>query len=168
MSSRVGSFLKGLHRLEKWVAAACFGGLSLLVLADIFLREGLHRSFPFGPKLAIDLMIWGGFLGASLTSARGTHLRAEAFEKIWPVSWRPAVETIGQWMTAAFCAALAYLAFSYVRETHQMGEVGVVTGIPVWISQAMIPYSFASLTLRHLAYAVMPSLRPRPGLEDLA
>jgi TRAP-type C4-dicarboxylate transport system permease small subunit len=163
----MSALLLGLNRVERAVAALSFGVMTLLVLVDIGMRELLKQSFPIGPKLALDFMIWGGFLGASITSAKGTHLKAEAFEKLWPKSLKPAVETLSELLTTAFCGGMAYLSIRYVAASHEMGEVGVVTGVPLWVSQAVIPLTFSLMTLRHLAYTLMPSIKPRPSVEDL-
>lgn len=159
--------LELLQKTERWIAATAFGFMTLLVLADIFLREAFKQSFPVGPKLAIDLMILGGFLGAAITSGKGTHLKAEIASKLWPKSLKPFAETLGEILTAAFCAGMAWLAFKYVSQSFEMGEVGVVTGVPVWISQSILPWAFVSMSVRHLTFALVPSLRPTPTLEDI-
>jgi TRAP-type C4-dicarboxylate transport system permease small subunit len=159
-----------LATLQKWerrVALSAFGLMTLLVLADIALRELAHQSFAMGPKLAIDLMIWGGFLGAALTSGKGTHLKAEAATKVWPVNLRPWIEALSEIVTGVFCAGLAWVSCQYVLQSRAMGEVGVVTGIPLWISQAVLPWTFASMAIRHLAHGWLSGLRPMASIEDL-
>jgi len=156
-----------LQKTERWIAATAFGLMTFLVLADILLREAFKHSFPVGPKVAIDLMIWGGFLGAAITSGKGTHLKAEVASKIWPKKVKPLVDQVSEALTALFCAGMAWLAFQYVSQSFEMGEVGVVTRIPVWISQAVLPWAFVSMTVRHLIFAIVPSLKPTPSLEDI-
>lgn len=164
MTSR---FLAGLQTWERRVALTAFGLMTTLVLADIALRELAHQSFAMGPKLAIDLMIWGGFLGAALTSGKGTHLKAEAAMKLWPMKLRPWIEALSEIVTGVFCAGLAWVSFRYVAQSRAMGEVGVVTRIPLWISQAVLPWTFASMAIRHLTYGWLSGLRPIPQVEDL-
>lgn len=160
------SFLAGMERYERLIAATAFGLLALLVVADIFSREVLHQSFPVGPKLAIDFMIWGGFLGASLCAARGTHLRIDAGERLWPASIRALASRIETLLTALFCVFMAWLSVRYVRTSHELGEVGVVTRVPVWISQLVIPFTFVSMSLRYLAYFAFPALKPVPPVGE--
>jgi TRAP-type C4-dicarboxylate transport system permease small subunit len=161
---------RALHLLqttERWIAATAFGFMTLLVLADIILREAFKQSFPLGPKLAIDLMILGGFLGAAITSGKGTHLKAEMASKIWPKGFKPLVDRLSEGLTALFCAGMAWLAFQYVSQSFEMGEVGVVTRIPVWVSQAILPWAFVSMSVRHSIFAIFPALRPTPTIEDI-
>ena len=111
-------------------------------------------------------MIWLGFIGASLTSAKGAHLRPEIADKLWRGVGKKIADALAQLITAAFCLGMAYLAYRYVMESKAMGDVSVVTGIPLWIVQLAIPYTFASMALRHFAYSIMPAIRPITRIED--
>ncbi len=158
--------LATVEKLERVIAATAFGLLAALVVLDIFSREVLHQSFPIGPKLAIDFMIWGGFLGASLCAAKGTHLKIDAGEKLWPQSLRPFAGRMETLVTGAFCVFMAWLSIRYVHTSQELGEVGVVTRIPVWISQLVIPYTFVSMSVRYAAYFVFPALKPLPPIGE--
>lgn len=160
------ALLEALNRFERAICAVCFGLLALLMVVDIFSREVLQQSFHRGPKLAIDLMIWGGFLGASLCVAAGTHLRIEAADRLWPDSWRSLVTRVQTLVTFAFCLAFAWVSAKYVGESRQMGEVGVVTGVPIWMVQLVIPVSFGSMAFRYLMHALFPALRPSPVVGE--
>jgi TRAP-type C4-dicarboxylate transport system permease small subunit len=159
-------YLMLLERAERGLASAAFGALAVLVLTDVFSREVLKQGFPLGPKLAIDLMIWGGFLGAALCTSKATHLRIEAAERLWPSAWKPLVGRIEDAVTGVFCAVMAWLSFRYVSTSYELGEVGVVTRIPLWVSQAVIPYAFSSMTLRYLVFVAWPQVKPVPPIGE--
>lgn len=161
------TLLERLQRIERVVAASAFGLMTLLVLTDILLREGFKQSFAIGPKLALDFMILGGFLGAAITSGKGTHLKAEVATKLWPESLKPFAATAGELVTATFCAGMAWISFQYVSGSRELGEANVVTGVPIWISQLVIPWTFVSMTVRHLCFTFKAGLRPITTIEDL-
>ena len=161
------TILARLQKIERGVAATAFGLMTLLVLTDILLREGFKQSFAVGPKLALDFMILGGFLGAAITSGKGTHLKAEVATKLWPESLKGFAATAGELLTATFCASMAWISFQYVSGSRELAEANVVTGIPIWISQLVIPWTFASMALRHLCFTFKTELRPVTTIEDL-
>jgi len=152
--------LAWVHRVEVVLAASCFGWMTVLTLTDVLGREVFKTGVVWAQKSAVYLMIWGGFLGSSLTSATGGHLRPELADKLWPKKLRPFIGSLEQALTAAFCLGLFYLATSYVSSSRELGDLNVVTGLPVWVIQLVIPYTFLSMGLRHLAYAIWPKLRP--------
>jgi len=138
--------------------------MALLTLMDVINREAFRLGLPWLQKSAVYLMIWGGFLGAALTTARGAHLRPEVTDRLWPKKTRPLIHSVEEFLTGLFCAAMAVLSISYVMDSKSMGDSNVATGLPIWVIQLVIPYSFASMAIRHLAYAFLPKLRPKkPG-----
>lgn len=155
-----------LNRIEKRVCSAGFAAMTFLVLFDVFGREVLSKSFPWAQKSAVYLMIWLGFLGASLTSATGGHLRPEIADRLWKGALKTWIGALSQLMTAVFCAGLAAYAWGYVQESKALGDVSVVVGLPMWIVQLAIPYTFASMAVRHFCYAVFPAIRPQPSIMD--
>jgi TRAP-type C4-dicarboxylate transport system permease small subunit len=140
--------------------------MTLLVLLDIIGREVLQTSFPWAQKSAVYLMIWMGFVGACLTSAKGAHLRPEIADKLWRGVGKTLSQFLEQALIATFCGGMAYLAWDYVGESKTMGDLSVVTGTPMWMIQAAIPYTFASMAIRHSFYAFFPGLKPIRSVED--
>jgi TRAP-type C4-dicarboxylate transport system permease small subunit len=161
MHDKISSFLNILGKIEKAVAAICIAALTLLMVFDVGKREFLNEGIPWAQKLALYFMIWAGLLGASLTSAKGGHLRPEIADKVWPVRFHPILKTIEQLLIAFFSFSMAYVAFEFVLESNKLGDVNPVTDIPLWIVQAVIPYALFTMGLRHLIFFAFPSIRPK-------
>ncbi len=160
MSQALRRFLILISRIETWAAASCFALMAVLTLLDVISREALRSGVVWAQKSSVYLMIWGGFLGATLTTARGTHLRPEIADRLCPARLHGLLAVLGNLMTSVFCGGMAFFAIRYVLETRSMGDVSVVTGVPVWVVQLVIPYVFASMAVRFLAYSFWPALRP--------
>lgn len=162
MKLGIGHFLSGLSWFERAVAALCFALMATFTLFDVISREAFQIGHAWAQKSAVYLMIWGGYLGATLASARGTHLKPEIADQIWPAKFKPLLHFLEHLGTALFCGGMAYFAWSYLNETISMGDEGVTTGLPIWAIQIVIPYIFTSMAIRHLFYAVFSDLRPQP------
>ena len=76
-------FLQKLSQGECFLASMALIIMTLLVVADIIFREVANTSLPWAPKAAVYLMIWIGFIGSSLASQKGLHLRPEFCDKLW-------------------------------------------------------------------------------------
>lgn len=70
-------------------------------------------------------------------------------------------------MTAGFCLGLAWISFHYVMGSRELAESNVVTGVPIWVSQLVIPWTFLSMAIRHLCFTFKAELRPVTTIEDL-
>jgi TRAP-type C4-dicarboxylate transport system permease small subunit len=51
-----------------------------------------------------------------------------------------------------FCAAFAYFAFAFVRDSRAFGDT--LLGIPAWWLQSIMPVAFALIAYRYLVQAV--------------
>ncbi|MDF3818676.1 TRAP transporter small permease [Leptospira sp. 96542] len=111
-------------------------------------------------KLSLYFMLWGGLFGSALASAKGSHLRPEIADKVLPKKILPFIKIIEQWIIAIFFLFLAYLSVIYVIESYGLEEVNPVTEIHLWKVQLIFPYIFVSMGLRHMAYAIFPSIMP--------
>jgi TRAP-type C4-dicarboxylate transport system permease small subunit len=69
-------------------------------------------------------------------------------------------------VTGAFCVFMAWFSIRYVKTSQELGEVGVVTRIPAWISQLVIPYTFVSMSIRYAVYFILPGLKPVPPIGE--
>lgn len=166
MKKLLRTVLDVLFQVEKTICALGFAVMTFFVLLDIFSREVLSISFPWAQKSAVYLMIGLGFIGAALTSSQGKHLRPEIADQLWKGKTKIIVGMIEQLVIASFCLTMAYVGTGYVIESKSMGDVSVVTGIPLWIVQVVIPYAFASMSIRHLIFAFYPKLRPVVSAKD--
>lgn len=105
-------------------------------------------------------MIFAGCLGVSSTSSSGGHLRPEIGDHILPKVIQPAMTAFREFCIACFCGFYFYIALMYVLQSKDFGDVNVITGVPLWIVQAIFPSVFLLMAIKHGIYATMPSMRP--------
>jgi len=145
---------------ERLITFVAFMILVFVVFADVAVREisgtGLHWARQIGVYANLGVVM----LGMGLASADGAHLRPRFADAWLPKAWAPALETLGQWLMAAFCAAFAAVAGSVVADSLLMQERSAVLRIVVWPFQALIPLAFGLAAIRHALFALYPPLRP--------
>ncbi len=134
--------------------------MAALLCADVFFREVFQYSLPWAQKLSLHLMILSGCLGVSLASSAGGHLRPELGDMILPKLIQPAVTAFREFCIASFCGFYFYIAFMYVQQSKDFGDANVITGVPMWVVQAIFPTVFFVMAIKHVIYATMPSMRP--------
>ena len=147
---------------EKWVAGISLMVISLLVFADIVFREGFDKSLPWASRTAVYLMVLAGFIGSSLTSLSGGHLRAELADRLWSTRLQPFYIVAQNLIQTLFCLVFFYFSVLYVMESRELGDNEVVLNVPLWYLQLVIPYTFLSIGLKHAVFALAPALRPQP------
>lgn len=150
------NFLNILSRFESWLAVISVTAMTVLVVMDVMARELFNSGHPWAQKGAVFLMIWAGYLGAIQVSNKAAHLRPQIADKVWGEQHQVLFVRIQNFVTLLFCAIFSYAAFFYVLDSQELGDKSVVTGIPLWILQLVIPYTFFSMALRNIYFMLHP------------
>lgn len=153
-------FLSALFELEKWVAIAAFGVITVVLFADVMGRELFGQGIFWAQRVAVYAATIAGLLGFSLCVAKGGHLRPSSFDKLAPPAWNEALNRIADLVAAAICLFLTVYGANFVLNSFNLGERGQAIDMPLWPVQIILPYCFGSAMLRYLVYAGFPALRP--------
>ena len=136
-------------------------GVLWVVVTPIFVYFALvwfPRGYTWSKEMSLQLLLWVGFLGASICAHEGKHLRMEAFEKIIPPKMVRWVQIAGFTFTALFSGFLALLGYQYVfapgTGAFYLGGVFEQTQLPDWIATVAVPFAFGLTMLRFFAAAI--------------
>jgi TRAP-type C4-dicarboxylate transport system permease small subunit len=151
-------------RIEMGVAITCLAIMTLVVLADVIGREVAGQGIEGAQKLAVYAFVCAGFLGLPLTTARSGHLRPRLFDALTARHLSPAALARMEHLPAMLISfGMAWAGISFVIEAIGFNERSPSLNIPVWWVQTVVPFAFVSSGLRHLAFALKPSLAPAEG-----
>ncbi len=159
--ARARHFLAMLFKLESSVAMLAFLVISLLLLADVGMRELAGSSIWGAQRISVYLMIVTGFLGLGLAADRGRHLRPRFADDLIPARFSGAAERAGSVIMFAVFVYFAWLGVDFVRSAHEYGDLAQTIKTPLWMIELIVPYAFASIALRYLFFAIWPDLKPR-------
>jgi tripartite ATP-independent transporter DctM subunit len=148
------------ERLEKGALVAAFLLAIVLPLADTLGRPlgGLH--VPGSASYLKQITLWLAFLGGLLAVREGKHLTLSTVE-LFPEGSRRrrVVRVLTYAVAAAVTAVLAYGSFEVVMADRQQGQL-LPIGLPVWVSECVMPLAFALMAVRFVVRA-SPRLRGR-------
>ena len=139
-------------KAEGWatriVGLAVAGGLLAAFALHYFPDE-----YSWSKELSLIMLLWVGFLGASICAHEGKHIRMEAASRVVPEKIEKHVSALGFLLAAFFCGIMAWLGYEYAKTTMQYGGVYEQTGVPDWFSTIAIPIAFGLTVLRFIAAA---------------
>lgn len=98
-------------RLASWTGLGVMvlvAAFTLLVSLSVVLRYGFGRGLDWSEELGRYLMIWMGFLGASLALRNGAHVGVEMVREALPRPLRRIVILAGSLITFSFFVMVAY------------------------------------------------------------
>lgn len=144
-----------------------FGRVAVaLAVGGVCMYYGLRvpDGFTWAQKLALFLLLWVAFIGASMATHDNRHLMIDAARKAVPqriLPWYNAVSSLG---AAVFTAAFCYLAVLYWQ--NRLAETTTVGEIPDWLKVLSIPFSLALITLRFSARSIAEFLSGLLGVKE--
>lgn len=163
------------HPLSLAIAAGVTAALSgLVVVYTDRYPGGITEVRP----LALCMMLWVALLGASIATFERGHLALEMGEKLWPARIRHIIRALARGLAAGCCLLLFYLSWVAVKQRYgfwasssQGLRSDIVPGltewgVPAWAVLAIMPYTFAAMTVRMLAQSVTIAMRRDKPLEE--
>lgn len=140
-------------------------GVMLGVVTPLFVYSALTwfpRGYSWSKEMSLMMLLWVGFLGASVCAHEGKHLRMEAFEKLLTPAMARWVRVAGFLATAGFSGLLAWLGYLYlftpVTGAFYLGGLFEQTQIPDWIATIAVPIAFGMTMIRFIAAAISSAL----------
>lgn len=124
------------------------------VLFVIIARDYFPDGYSWSKELSLIMLLWVGFLGASVCAHEGKHIQMGALKRVVPASLSRWTDALGYIATAAFCAFMALLGYIYAQEALTLEGRFEQTNIPDWVATIAVPAAFAMTALRYLGAAV--------------
>ena len=124
-----------VDRLVAWLERATISVLLLVMAALSFLdylrREaGLEVDVDGGPAMATLMMVWVGFLGASIATRQGQHLAVDATDRVLSPGAAKIAKRFSAFVAAGLCWKLMQYSWGLVAEGLSYGDIA--PGLPVW------------------------------------
>ncbi|MBL8628664.1 MAG: TRAP transporter small permease subunit [Rhodospirillaceae bacterium] len=162
---RAKVFLDRLKTVEQLLCFVAFMVMAGALIYDVLKRQ-LTGSGAFGaPQVGVIGMIVVSYIGIGLASASGSHYRPRFADNVFPARFGPALDRLGEFGFALFCAALAAVATQVSLESLAIKDVAPVLRNPIWPVQMVIALGFGLVALRHFLYGLFPEIKPAPSGE---
>ena len=140
------------ERASGWVSKLT----AFFVVTAIYIYITLNYfpdGYSWSKELSLIMLLWVGFLGASVCAHEGKHIQVGALKRIVPPSMAKWTDAIGFLTTAGFCFFMTALGYVYATEALQLEGRFEQTNIPDWVATIAVPAAFAMTTIRYIAAA---------------
>lgn len=165
MASGKTSVLARLDRYGRFIEnaflIALLGGMMLLAVAQIVLREVFNTGFVWAGELLKLMVLWLTMIAAIAACRDNRHIRIDALSHVLPDKAMRVSRVVVDLFAAAVCAVIAWHAWRYLQLEIEFGDT-VLIDTPAWIAHVVIPVSFAIVSYRYLVSATRKAL----GYDD--
>jgi len=157
--------MRTIKQLDEWLAKVESGFLVFLLFLMVFLAFGqvILRNFFNSGLLWTDLflrqlVLWVGFLGASLAVRERRHISIDVLPQLLPAAYKPWVQVLVNFSTGLISVFLAVAAWKFVRLEMEFPII-LFLDLPAWIFQTILPFSFGLISLRYFLHVFDDSIR---------
>ncbi len=153
-----------VSRLDGWLGALCLVLLTMLMLAEVFLRA-LSNVTSLVPAHIPVAWEWSSYLmaatftfGAAMTLRGGGHIRVSLLINNVSPGVRRVVEILCAAVALAFVGFLAYAMVKFTYGSFSRGQTSISSNTPVWIPQAVVTFGMFLLALQFLGRLIQALL----------
>ena len=142
-----------IGRLEKALMVLFVGVMVATAFAQIALRNFFGVGLSWPEPLVRYLVLWIGFIGASLATREGRHITIGVLQLRSSAGGGRYLKALSQLCAVIVCAAMSWAALKFVHDDAQIGN-RTFLNLPTWIPEVIIPATFAIMSLRFLLHGV--------------
>ena len=136
-----------IDRVEQTLLVTFLGFMILLAFLQIVLRNFFFTGLDWGDSLLRNLVLWIGFIGATLATREGKHINIDIVSRWLPSLGKNVVTLFIHLFSFFICCLLTYAALKFIKNEVQMGN-RTFLDIPAWIPEMILPVTFGLMTLR--------------------
>ena len=142
----LGSFYE---RLEEVLLVFLVALLVFLGFLQILFRNLISIGIVWVDPLVRHLVLWIALLGASVATRENRHISIDLLSGYLSSALHQRVQGGLQLFSAFICLLLVHPAIRFLQDDYQAGKM-LAFGIPLWVSQAVMPVMMLVLGVRFL------------------
>src|SRR4030067_340622 len=138
---------EAISRVEQTLLVTFLSFMILTAFLQILLRNFFSTGLDWGDSLVRNLVLWTGFIGATLATKEGKHINIDVVSRWLPALGKNAVTLITHLFSFFVCCGLTYAALKFIKNEVQMENITFLN-IPAWIPEMILPLTFGLMTFR--------------------
>jgi len=138
---------EAIERVEQTLIVTFLGFMILIAFLQIVLRNFFSTGLDWGDQLLRNLVLWIGFIGATLATKEGKHINIDVVSRWLPSLGKNVVTFIIHLFSFFICCLLTYATLKFIKNEVQMENMTFLN-IPAWVPEMILPITFSLMTFR--------------------
>jgi len=138
---------ESIGRAEQVLLVAFLAFIVLIAFLQIILRNFFFTGLDWGDSLVRNLVLWIGFIGATLATKEGKHINIDVVSRWLPSFGKNMVALLTHLFSFFICCLLTYAAVKFIKNEVQMAK-STFLNIPAWVPELILPLTFILMTFR--------------------
>ena len=165
MKTLLRTIERSLFRVESILIVVILLFMVVFAFLQVVLRNFWGKGFLWGDIFLRHLVLWVGFLGASIATRDNRHINIDITTRSMPPNLRRIVHVATSLIAAGVSVVLTKAAITFVALERE-SETILFGNVPTWWLQVIIPVGFALIGFRFVLRALQlifdPEGLPQP------
>jgi TRAP-type C4-dicarboxylate transport system permease small subunit len=149
----IEKFNMWIEKAETIVLVLVLGIMVIFAFLQVVLRNIFNEGILWGDIFLRHLVLWVGFLGASLATREKKHINIDLFSRFMSDKGKAYIRFFTNLFSVFICYLLTDASWTFVQDEKMIGTI-IFTDIPAWYFQTIIPIGFFLMSFRFLALAL--------------
>jgi TRAP-type C4-dicarboxylate transport system permease small subunit len=136
-----------IERVEQTLLVSFLGFMVFIAFLQIILRNFFSTGLDWGDSLLRNLVLWVGFIGATLATKEGKHINIDVVSRWLPSLGKNVITLFIHLFSFIICCLLTYAALKFIKNEVEMGN-RTFLNIPAWVPEMILPITFGLMTFR--------------------
>jgi TRAP-type C4-dicarboxylate transport system permease small subunit len=146
-----------LAKISGWFLIAALSAMIVMSFGQLVLRNFFGTSIEWGDVFLRHLVLWLGFLGATLATGEDRHIKVDFFAKFIPAKARKILSVVTSLFAGYLCYALMRAGWVFLQSEIEYPTM-LVAAIPTWYFITIIPVGYGLMSFRFVVVALDRSL----------
>ena len=141
----------GLSAVERSLVVVLLGAMMMLAFLQVILRNVFSTGFLWADPLLRHLVLWVGFIGASLATQQEKHINIDLFTRFLSQKISNVIHIATNVFAGIVCSFLAHAGWTFFISEQSSKGVLLTIGtmeFPTWWFQLIIPVGFGLMAFR--------------------
>ncbi|OFY98808.1 MAG: hypothetical protein A2Z97_05135 [Bdellovibrionales bacterium GWB1_52_6] len=141
-----------IEKCEGWALIAILSVMMTVAFLQVVLRNFFSTALSWGDGLTRALVLWAGFVGASMAVKQGRYINIDAFSRLLGERSKRVSRFVVYVFSALVCGVMGWASITFIQMELEAAQKYSI-GVDAWIIELVIPIVFFFLTFRFLLKA---------------
>jgi C4-dicarboxylate transporter DctQ subunit len=142
-----------IARIAGWLLVLVLSAMIVMSFGQVALRNFFGTSIEWGDILLRHLVLWLGFLGATIATGDDRHIKVDFLTKFIPAKPQKILSILTSLFAGVICYFLLNAAISFI----QIGidpDSTLILNLPTWYFVVIIPVGYGLMAFRFVVVAL--------------
>ena len=143
-----------LAQVEAVVLCLCLTVMIVLAFFQVIMRNIFNAGYPWADILVRSLVLWVGFLGATVATKESQHLSIDVATKFIKGRLNTLIAILIHIFATMVSLVLCSAAYRFVVQEAEFGEK-TIFDFPAWMMQGIIPVTFGLISFHFIVNIII-------------